>query len=205
MRVDFVKMHGAGNDFILVDEWERIVVPDKDKKAFVSRYCDRHFGVGADGAIFVQKSTSQDALFVFYNPDGSRAEMCGNGIRCFAKYVYETGLVRKQVMTVDTLAGVKTIKLKVKNNVVDSVTVDMGVSSVKFIDRVIAVDGKKYRVTSVDMGNPHATIFVDDVDKVDVGCIGRMIRNDKKIFPKGVNVHFVEKVKGSEFRIRSAA
>jgi diaminopimelate epimerase len=203
MLVDFVKVHGAGNDFILVDEWDGVVVPDSRKKVFVSKCCDRHFGIGADGVIFVQKSKAQDAGFVFYNPDGSRAEMCGNGIRCFAKYVYEKGLVRKPVITVDTLAGAKTIKLKIKNGVVDSVTVDMGVSSVKFIDKEILVGKKKFRLTSVDMGNPHAVIFVNDVSAVDVRGIGRLIRNEKKLFPKGVNVHFVEKVKENEFRIRA--
>jgi diaminopimelate epimerase len=203
MLVDFVKMHGAGNDFILVDEWNQIVIPDKAKKGFVSKYCDRHFGVGADGVIFVQKSEAQDACFVFYNPDGSLAEMCGNGIRCFAKYVYEKSLVRKTEMSVETPAGVKTVKLKVSNGIVDSVTVNMGFSKVKFIDKEISAGGRKYRMTSVDMGNPHTVIFVDNADAIDVRTIGRLIRNEKKTFPKGVNVHFVEKAKENEFRIRT--
>jgi len=104
-------MHGAGNDFIVIDEYSGQLISERDKPAFVARYCRRHFGVGADGMIFVQKSPSADARFVFYNPDGSRAELCGNGIRCFAKYVYERGLVKKQNMNIETSAGMKNVEV----------------------------------------------------------------------------------------------
>jgi len=202
-KVFFTKMHGVGNDFIVVDEFDQVLVSDRDKPAFVSKYAKRHFGVGADGVIFVQKSDKADAKFTFYNPDGSKAEMCGNGIRCFAKYVYERDLVKKEKMSVETLAGVKTLDLFLEDGLVSTVKVDMGVPGVEFIGERIDINGFSGKVTSISTGNPHAIVFVEDVDKVDVPGIGRKIRNYAKLFPKGTNVHFVQKTKDNEFRIRT--
>jgi len=131
LKVPFVKMHGAGNDFIVIDEYSGQLISERDKPAFVARYCRRHFGVGADGMIFVQKSPSADARFVFYNPDGSRAELCGNGIRCFAKYVYERGLVKKQNMNIETSAGMKNVEVFLSDGKVSSAKVDMGVPGIR--------------------------------------------------------------------------
>ncbi len=202
-KVFFTKMHGAGNDFIVVDEFDSVVVSERDKPAFVAKYAKRHFGVGADGVFFVQKSDKADARFAFYNPDGSKAEMCGNGIRCFAKYVYERGLVKKEKMNVETLAGIKTLDLFIEDGIVSSVKVDMGVPGVEFLSEKITVDNFTGKVSSISTGNPHAIIFVEDVDKVDVYNTGRSIRNYKKMFPKGANVHFVQVMKNNEYRIRT--
>jgi diaminopimelate epimerase len=142
--------------------------------------------------------------------------MCGNGIRCFAKYIYERGYVPKTEFSAETLAGVKNLKLTLFNDVVEQVRVDMGAPQVKrgeaqvsgnpedsFIDQDVAVDGTAYKVTSVGMGNPHAVLFVGDVETLDVGKLGRKIRNLKKLFPHGVNVHFVKEEGKNEFRIRT--
>ncbi|MDD5111943.1 MAG: diaminopimelate epimerase [Candidatus Altiarchaeota archaeon] len=214
MEVCFVKMHGAGNDFILVDEWNGSIVPAGRKPSFVSKFSDRHFGVGSDGVIFAQKSKIADANFVFYNPDGGRAEMCGNGIRCFAKFLYESGHVRKQSMRLETLAGVKEAELKVRNGVVAEVSVGMGAPQIKRMDAQVLgspsgmmigefVPELGVSVTAVGMGNPHAVVFVDDVDSVDVRSVGSRIRRYKKLFPRGANAHFVQKTKENEFRIRT--
>lgn len=203
MKVPFVKMHGAGNDFIVIDEFSGQLVAERDKPAFIAKYCRRHYGVGADGVIFVQKSASADARFVFYNPDGSRAEMCGNGIRCFAKYIYDRGLVKKQNMSVDTTAGVKNVEVFLTDGRVSSAKVDMGVPGIEFTAKEIEVSGIINKITSISMGNPHAIVFVDDVDEVDVVAVGRRLRNQNELFPRGTNVHFVQKTKDNDFRIRT--
>jgi len=216
MEIQFTKMHGSGNDFILVDEWAKTIVPQADKERFVKTACDRHFGIGADGVIFLQKSKTQDLSFVFYNPDGSRAEMCGNGIRCLAKYAYEHGLVKRKRMTVETLAGIKTPEVETEDGLVTEVRVGMGRPQIlrgeaqvagrpdePFIDENVRIGGFEYRITSVGMGNPHAIVYVDSVDQVNVDETGRRIRNHVFLFPKGTNVHFLQKVGDNEFRIRT--
>jgi diaminopimelate epimerase len=216
MDVRFTKMHGAGNDFIVVDEWDCKVVPDNQKADFVRSACDRHFGVGSDGAIFVQKAAKHDVNFVFYNPDGSRAEMCGNGIRCLAKYVYEHGLVGKNPIRAESLAGERILELEVVHEEVVGVKVDMGRPQVlrgeaqvagkpreTFIAQKVKIGKVQFTITSVGMGNPHAIMFVTGLDKIDVRGIGAAIRNHRKVFPNGTNVHFVENVRANEFRVRT--
>ena len=216
MKIPFTKMQGTGNDFILVDEWSETIVPDERKPAFVSFASKRHTGVGSDGVIFIQKSDEQDARFVFFNPDGSRAEMCGNGIRCFAKLLHERGYVSETNVSVETAAGVKNLKLTLYNDNVEQVRVDMGAPQVlrgqaqvsgdpedTFVDQEVVVDGESYRVTSVGVGNPHAVLFVDDVGSVDLDIVGARIRNYTRVFPNGVNVHFVEEKDRNEFRVRT--
>ncbi len=203
MKIPFIKMQGSGNDFILIDEFERILVPGDKKPGFVVGMCRRHFGIGADGVIFVQHSDELDARFLFYNPDGSTAEMCGNGIRCFAKYLYENTDIRKEKLDIETSAGRIVPELTVKDGVVREVRVDMGRPVVEFVDKEIEVDGNRYNITSVSMGNPHAVLFYGEIDRVDVTGIGRSIRNSTGEFPGGTNVHFVQRINDNEFRIRS--
>jgi len=203
LKIPFRKVHGTGNDFILIDEFNKVIVPEDKKPEFVARICRRHFGVGADGVIFVQHSDELDAKFSFYNPDGSKAEMCGNGIRCFAKYVYENTVLQNEKLEVETLAGKIVPELTIKDGIVTEVRVDMGQPEVGFVDKEIEVDGNSYNITSVSMGNPHAVLFYDDVDAVDVVGIGRIIRNFTREFPSGTNVHFVQKIKDNEFKIRT--
>jgi diaminopimelate epimerase len=212
--VSFVKMHGAGNDFIVIDEWGKELVSGAKKPSFVSKVSDRHFGVGSDGVIFAQKSKIADANFVFYNPDGSRAEMCGNGIRCYAKFLYEKGYVQKKCMLLETLAGIKEAELKVQKGMVIEVKVGMGRPQLRRGEAQVAgspsgmmvaerVPELGLDITAVGMGNPHAVVFVDDVDSVDVSSVGSRIRHYKKLFPKGTNAHFVQKTGMNEFRIRT--
>jgi diaminopimelate epimerase len=216
MTVRFTKMQGTGNDFILVDEWAGEAVSQRAKEGFVRTVCDRHFGVGSDGAIFAQRSRTADANFAFYNPDGSRAEMCGNGIRCLAKYLFEHNLVRKGAMSVETLAGVRSLELTVVEDVVVSVKVDMGRPQVRrseaqvagdpddtFVNQKADIGGQTYALTAVGMGNPHAVVFVANVDLVDVRRAGSDIRRYTGLFPNGTNVHFVQRVRENEFRIRT--
>ena len=216
MKVPFVKMHGASNDFIVVDEWKSEAVPEAEKRDFVVKVSGRHTGVGSDGVIFVHKSERADAKFVFYNPDGSLAEMCGNGIRCFAKYVYESQYVTKTDVRVETLAGLKRLFLTLADDKVDHVRVDMGGPQLlrgeigilgnpkeTFVRREVSVDGSSYVLTCVGIGNPHAILFVEDLDKQDIVSLGRKIRNMKELFPRGINVHFVRNEGKNRFRIRS--
>jgi diaminopimelate epimerase len=216
MEIEFTKMHGTGNDFILVDEWMQIRVPYDGKEDFVRGACTRHFGVGADGVVFIQRSDKADVNFVFYNPDGSRAEMCGNGVRCLAKYVYEHGLLTKESMDVETAAGLKHLELSVEDGVVTEVKVDMGAPQIRrgeaqvlgdpektFIRQKVMIHGFEYTITAVGMGNPHAVLFYDDIDSVNVREIGKRIRHYTNLFPNGVNVHLVQEAGDNEFRIRT--
>lgn len=216
MEVKFVKMHGAGNDFIVVDEFNGIIVPEEKKRGFARKISDRHFGAGSDGVIFIQKSGKADLNFVFYNPDGSRAEMCGNGIRCLAKYAYEHGLVKKENMVVETLAGLRKLDLTIEDGIISSVKVDMGAPQVRrgeaqvngdpesmMVNEEVVVDDESYRVTSVGMGNPHAILFTENIADVDVREVGSKIRYSTQLFPKGTNVHFIQRAGKNEFKIRT--
>ncbi len=221
MKIRFLKMQGAGNDFILIDEFQMTLISEERKPTFVKKISDRHFGVGSDGVIFVQKSKKQDAKFHFFNPDGSIAEICGNGLRCFAKYLYESGIVKKNFMSIETNAGTVKIKLIINKNsknksMVSEVRVDMGKPRLKrgeipvsgkpdteFINQEVRVNDKLYKITAIGMGNPHAIILCNNIDDIDVVDTGRRIRYDKGLFPNGVNVHFIEKVGDNEFKIRS--
>lgn len=203
MKLKFTKMHGAGNDFILINEFDEILIPQEKKPQIVAKISNRHFGIGSDGVIFVQKPGKEDIKFSFYNPDGSVAEMCGNGIRCFAKYVYEKGILKKERMNVETLAGTLVPELTVKDGTVNLVKVDMGTPKVEFLNREIEIGENKHVISSVSMGNPHAVLSCTDVEAVDVIKTGREIRNHTAVFPKGTNVHFVEKTGRNEFKIRT--
>jgi diaminopimelate epimerase len=216
MNVPFVKMQGAGNDFVLLDEWESEILPLHRKPDFAAYVCRKHFGVGADGVIFLQKSRKCDAKFSFYNPDGTTAEMDGNGIRCFAKYFHDRGYTDKLEMTAETLAGQKELHLTLFNDKVEQVRVDMGRPQIKrgeaqvfgnpedtFISQKVDVGGIFHTITSVGMGNPHAVLFVPDVKCVDVRDIGGKIRRMRDIFPHGANVHFVQQLGKTDFLIRS--
>ena len=216
MRLSFVKLHGAGNDFVLVDEFGAEIVSDEKKPSFIRKISARRFGVGGDGVIFVQSSDKAHARFVFYNPDGSRAEMCGNGIRCFGKYVYESGIAKNNPLRVETDVGVIMLKLDEVGGEVKGARVDMGKpvlerekipavgeAGTRFVDEEIILGDETVRVTAVGMGNPHAVLFVEDVELIDVLGLGSKIRNKIDVFPKGVNVHFIQSVGVNEFKIRS--
>lgn len=206
----FSKMHGLGNDYVVIDESAQECIPEDKKPEFVREVCTRGFSVGADGVIFVQPASGEgDIRFRIFNADGSEAEMCGNGIRCFSKFVYDNAIVRKRRLEVETLAGIKTVELEVEDGAVVSSRVDMGTATFKtdqipmdveeyeFIDRFLPVEGEDIKLTALSVGNPHAIIFVDDAEGVDLDRLGPAIENHP-LFPERINVHFVEVVSPSE-------
>ncbi|HIY30247.1 MAG TPA: diaminopimelate epimerase [Candidatus Mediterraneibacter avicola] len=196
----FTKMQGLGNDYVYVNCLKEKIA---DPPELARKISDRHFGVGSDGLIMINPSDKADFEMEMYNADGSRAEMCGNGIRCVAKYVYDYGLTDKTYISVETLAGIKYLDLTVENGKVSLVKVDMGqpilepekipvaVKGSRVVDEPLLVDGKEYRMTCVSMGNPHAVIFVDeDVKNLPLEKIGPSFENHT-CFPKRVNTEFV--------------
>lgn len=196
----FTKMQGLGNDYVYVNCLKEKIA---DPPELARKISDRHFGVGSDGLIMINPSDKADFEMEMYNADGSRAEMCGNGIRCVAKYVYDYGLTDKTYISVETLAGIKYLDLTVENGKVSLVKVDMGqpilepekipvaAKGSRVVDEPLLVDGKEYRMTCVSMGNPHAVIFVDeDVKNLPLEKIGPSFENHI-CFPKRVNTEFV--------------
>lgn len=196
----FTKMHGCGNDYVYVNLFEEQIDNPAKAAIFVS---DRHFGIGSDGLITIGPSKCADFRMRIYNADGSEAEMCGNGIRCVAKYVYDHGLTEKTNISVETGAGIKTLQLTVEENKVKYVRVDMGepiltpadipVEAVgeRVVNEPILVDGKEWHMTCVSMGNPHAVIFVDDVEHFELEKYGPLFENHTR-FPKRTNTEFVQ-------------
>lgn len=195
----FVKMHGCGNDYIYIDCLTENV-KDEAKAAVV--LSDRHFGIGGDGLILIKKGTEADFEMVMYNPDGTRAEMCGNAIRCVSRYVYDRGYVKSTDFTVESMGKVKYIKLALENGVVKSVRVDMGAPILKSADvpvksnndRVvkekITVGGRCFEMTCVSMGNPHAVMFIDQNPKdFELEKFGPLFENHE-IFPRRTNAEF---------------
>ena len=208
----FTKMHGAGNDYVYLNCMESDVA---NKPELARRLSDRHRGVGGDGLICIAPSRTADFSMEMYNADGSRAEMCGNGIRCVGKYVYDRGLTDKTEINIETLAGIKTLWLNVdeKDGSVNSVRVDMGSPEFRpemipmrsdrgdFINQAIMVDDRWYEITALSVGNPHAVIFVSDVSTAPVAEIGPKIENHP-LFPERVNVEFVEVTSHENLKMR---
>jgi diaminopimelate epimerase len=200
--VKFWKYHGIGNDFVILDNFEGDANKDP---AWVRAVCDRRFGVGADGILYVERSPRADATMSILNSDGSVAEMCGNGIRCVAKHLYDFGIVKKKHMTIDTLAGIKSIECTAIKDQVTDVKVGMGAAELecskvpmrcpgKFIDSVLEVGGKKIRGTAVSMGNPHFIMFQEFTDE-EQQKLAPLIQSDES-FPKSTNVEFVKSSNG---------
>ena len=206
----FTKMHGIGNDYVYVNCFEETVHNPAEVSKFVS---DRHFGIGSDGLILICPSEVADFQMVMYNSDGSRAQMCGNGIRCVGKYVHDRGLTDQECFTVETLAGIKTLKLTVKNGETVSVTVDMGepileprripvdADGESFINRKGVVDGVEGSITAVSMGNPHAIVYVEDTDSLDLPRLGPGFEHHP-LFPERVNTEFIQVVSDTHLKMR---
>ncbi len=204
MEIKFTKVEGLGNDFILLDDRTGQIEKCMPYPQLARKLCSRHFGIGADGILLMLSPSDLDMKFHIYNSDGSQAQMCGNGIRCFAKHLYENGIVTRKRIRVETEAGkvVPEVILDGKGHV-SAVRVDMGepvllCKDIPFdsdnetaIEEILRVEDQEYEVTMVSMGNPHAVIFVDNVDKVDVAGIGPSIETHKR-FPEKTNVEFIE-------------
>ena len=207
----FTKMHGLGNDYVYVNCFEEKVTEPEKVSRFVS---DRHFGIGADGLILIQPSDKADFEMAMYNADGSRGEMCGNGIRCVGKYVYDYGLTDKTQIRIDTLAGVKYLDLMLEDGKVSRVKVDMGAPCLaaaeipvtadteQVIQAPLVVEGRTYEMTAVSMGNPHCVIFLEeDVRKLDLEAFGPAFENHPR-FPRRINTEFVNVIDESTLRMR---
>lgn len=206
----FTKMHGCGNDYVYVNLFEETI---EDAPAFSIKVSDRHFGVGSDGLITIGPSDVADFRMRIYNADGSEAEMCGNGIRCVAKFVYDKGLTDKTEISVETGAGIKYLKLNVEAGKVKTVRVDMGepilkpelipvvAEGDKVVDAPITVCGKEWKMTCVSMGNPHAIVFVDDVKNFPIEEYGPSFEKHEA-FPKRTNTEFVEVLSRTEANMR---
>jgi len=209
----FVKVHGLGNDFVLVNMLqERLAIANKAEVAV--KVCDRHFGVGADGLVFIDKPGQEaDIAMQIINSDGSEAEMCGNAIRCVAKYAYERGLVKSTIMRVETAAGIMVPELVLENGVVRAVKVDMGEPKLergkipmegppgRVVNEPLQSGDEIFYVTAVSMGNPHCVIFVPDVDAIKLETVGPRIENHPS-FPRKTNVEFVQVLNDGEVRMR---
>ena len=207
----FTKMQGIGNDYIYVNCFEeKIENPSK----LSIKLSDRHFGIGSDGIILIEPSDKADCRMDIYNADGSQAMMCGNGIRCVGKYVYDRGIIKKDVIKVDTMSGIKTLFLQIEDGKVKYVTVDMGKPELnaenipvnhnnkeQVISEPITVDGKEYNITCVSMGNPHCIMFVDNVNKIEIEKIGPKFEHNS-IFPNRANIEFVEVLNKNEVNMR---
>ncbi len=192
----FTKMHGLGNDYLYVyDEVPADIVELSIKLS------DRHTGVGSDGMIYICHSDIADFKMRIFNADGSEAKMCGNGVRCVGKYVYDKGYTDKKEVEIETLSGIKTLKLTTDaNNKVEQVTVGMGKSEVSE-DMSVTVDGVTYTLVPVSVGNPHVVIFVDDIEKAPLTTTGPKIEKHE-LFPDGVNVEFVQVLSDNSLRMR---
>lgn len=206
----FTKMQGCGNDYVYINGFTEKI---GDKPAFVRAVSDRHFGVGGDGAIFINPSEEADFEMEMYNADGTRAEMCGNGIRCVAKYVYDKGLTDREQISIVSFGNVKYVDLYVENGLVRSVKVNMGAPVLeakqvpvksameRSVDEPITVNGKEYRMTCVSMGNPHAVVFMENITKLDIASIGPLFENHE-VFPNRTNTEFVEVVDRTHVNMR---
>ena len=199
----FTKMQGTGNDYIYINCFEQPFPPNPEELS--RKLSDRHFGVGSDGIIFISPSKVANLRMDIYNADGSRAEICGNGLRCVGEYAYERGIVKSTQLLVETLAGTKKVTLDVEDGRVKAVRVNMGAPILKpsqilikaegdsVINMPVEVDGEYFHITAVSMGNPHCVIFVDSVDSIKLDKIGPAFENHK-LFPKRTNVEFAEVV-----------
>ncbi len=207
----FTKMHGIGNDYVYVNCFEETVENPSEVSKFVS---DRHFGIGSDGLILIKPSEVADCYMEMYNADGSRSAMCGNGIRCVAKYIYDYGLTDKTEVDVDTAAGIKHIVLTIENGKVAKACVDMGEPILKpelvpvvgegeiLVDEPIMVDEQEYHMTCVSMGNPHAVVFLDeDIKNLEIEKIGPKFENHER-FPERVNTEFMNVLDRSTMNLR---
>ena len=207
--IPFTKMHGAGNDYIYVDATK---YPIEDPEELSKVWSAPHTGIGSDGLILIGRSGKADFSMRIFNADGSEAMMCGNGSRCVGKYVYDCGLTTKTEITLDTLSGIKVLKLHIVNGKVDTVTVDMGIPADEPVnydgtgakamkEQPIMVDGKRYIATSVSMGNPHLIIFVNDITKIDLPVIGPKLESHP-LFPGRINVEFAQVLGEGRIRMR---
>ena len=209
--MNFTKWQGCGNDFVLIDCRERAL---DDYGAFAQKVCDRHYGVGADGVLVVLDSDKADFRMRIFNTDGSEAEMCGNGIRCFARYLYDNGITTKRKFTIETGAGVLVPEIVETDGKVTGVRVDMGepvleadkipmagYGSKRVVNEPVEVAGRTWHITGVSMGNPHCVVFVDDIKTTPIEEVGPIFETQER-YPKKTNTEFVQVLDRQHMRMR---
>ena len=213
LMIKFTKMHGLGNDYVYIDCTAKTGQKIESESSLARFVSDRHFGVGSDGLILICDSDVADFKMRMFNYDGSEAEMCGNGIRCVGKFVYDKGMINRDLITVETLAGIKILKLNVVDGKVDTVRVDMGepildpelipvVSDESIVKNLkLNAEGKDFIFSCVSMGNPHAITIVDNVKDFQIEKYGSVLEVDKH-FPKRSNIEFIELVNKSKIKMR---
>ena len=225
-NIRFTKMHALGNDYIVINEFDGTIIKENDKEEFSRKICKRGFSIGADGVIYVQKPTDDkyDVRFRIFNSDGSEAEMCGNGIRCFSKFVYER-VLKRNPLNVETKGGLRISEMEIENEIVKTVRVFMGAPKFRLKDIPMKIEGKleddeflnesiklnndlmdEIKLSVVNVGNPHAVIFVEDNDitmdfaRENLNILGKEIENHE-VFPERINVHFIDVISPEEIKI----
>ena len=211
MNLRFTKMHGLGNDFVLIDcrenELSRGLINQARLSELSKRLCHRRFGIGADQVLLLYPSSVADFKMMIFNADGSEVEMCGNGIRCFAKYIWDRGLSEKKVLEVETAAGIirpeksgELVKVDMGEPVIEGRLIPVNLDGM-VKDFPLTIADREFRITAVSMGNPHAVIFVDDVETFEVKKYGPLIENHE-LFPKRINVEFIQVLDSGTLRMR---
>lgn len=209
-QIKFTKMHGIGNDYVYINCFDQKV---ENPSELALKMSPRRFSVGADGVILICPSDVADAKMRMFNLDGSEGKMCGNGIRCVGKFVYDNNIAHKQTITIETLSGIKTLKISEKDGLADTITVDMGRAEFSpekipvaadcesVIDTTITVNGGNYNITAVSMGNPHAVTFCDDIDNLPLQEIGPNFEHHE-LFPEQVNTEFIRVIDKTTLQMR---
>ena len=209
-QIKFTKMHGIGNDYVYINCFTEQVDNPNELAKIMS---PRRFSVGADGVILICPSKMADAKMRMFNLDGSEGKMCGNGIRCVGKFVYDSGIAHKDTITIETLSGIKTLYITDKDGVAETITVDMGKAELSpekipaiadcdtIIDTAITVDGNSYNITAVSMGNPHAVTFCDEIESLNLEKIGPHFEHHE-MFPQSVNTEFIRVIDESTLQMR---
>ncbi len=210
MKLNFTKMQGCGNDYVYISTFDQKI---EDMSAVAKKLSDRHFGIGGDGVIFVCPSDVADGRMRMFNEDGSEGKMCGNGVRCVAKFLYDHQLACKKSLSVETLSGIKTIELTMDGKEVVGATVNMGQAKTapadipvllpgdEIIDRLINIGGSDYRITCISMGNPHCVVFTDDVKNFPLSSVGPLFEHSE-LFPESVNTEFVRVIDEAHLEMR---
>lgn len=201
-QIPFQKIHGLGNDFILIKYDYLGKLDNTSLSTLARRLCDRHQGIGADGLIIPYPSSVSDIKMRIWNADGSEAEMCGNGIRCLAKFVYEEGIVNKDSFLVETLGGMMLPKLTIRQHQVEEVTVDMGTAQNVQLNQELSIEGETLTFHYCLLGVPHILIFREDLETLDLASIGPKLEKHP-IFPKGTNVNFAKQISSNEIQVRT--
>ena len=210
MKLNFTKMQGCGNDYVYISTFDQKI---EDMSAVAKKLSDRHFGIGGDGVIFVCPSDVADGRMRMFNEDGSEGKMCGNGVRCVAKFLYDHQLACKKSLSVETLSGIKTIELTMDGEEVVGATVNMGQAKTapaaipvllpgdEIIDRLINIGGTDYRITCISMGHPHCVVFTDDVKNFPLSSVGPLFEHSE-LFPESVNTEFVRVIDETHLEMR---